>query len=363
TAVFSQKVRPPPPGLNPARQGLPEGRSPPRDERPPPPDGIPPGRRSANQPPGPNGQTGPEPEFLIEPEDPNAWQLIVKYKSGSLEQTVNQTRWRNLISSFGTLLILSGSIALLAMAAFRARKLATQQMEFVAGVSHELRTPLAIIQSTSYNLAKGMISDGRRVQQYGEVIQNESRRLINQVEQMLSFAGIQSGRQHYDLRPERVEQIIERALAEYAAAFAASGWLVEQRIAADLPMVLADNQSLESAIKNLLQNALKYAAGAKHLTITAEVAKNGVKKEVLITVADRGPGVDAADLPHIFKPFYRGKKVWDSPVTGTGLGLSLVERHLRAHGGRVTVNTSPEEGTAFTLHLPALEKPETDSTL
>lgn len=298
----------------------------------------------------------PEQESLIEPEDPNSWQLVVKYKSGSLEQTVNQTRRRNLAFSFGTLLILSGSIVLLALTAFRSRKLAAQQMEFVAGVSHELRTPLAVIQSTSYNLSKGMIADPRRVQQYGDVIQNESRRLINQVEQMLSFAGIQSGRQHYDLRSLRVEELIERAFGEYAAAFAADNWQVEKKIESDLPPVMADAQALESAIKNLLQNALKYAASGKYLSIRAE-AKPEKRKEIQLIIADQGPGIDAKDLPHIFDPFYRGKKAWDSPAPGTGLGLSLVERHLQAFGGRVTVKSSPS-GTAFTLHLPAVVAPE-----
>ncbi len=314
-------------------------------------------RRSA----APTGAQGnPEQEPLVEPEAPNSWQLVVKYRSGSLEQTVHQTRRRNLAFSFGTLLILAGSIALLALTAFRSRMLAAQQMEFVAGVSHELRTPLAVIQSTSYNLAKGMIADPRRVQQYGDVIQNESRRLVNQVEQMLSFAGIQSGRQHYDLRSLRAEEIIERAFAEYGAAFAADGWRIEKNIQPDLPPVMVDAQALESAIKNLLQNALKYAATGKHLNIRAEV-KNEKRKEVQITVVDRGPGIDAKDLPHIFEPFYRGKKAWDSPAPGTGLGLSLVERHLQAFGGRVTVKTSPD-GTAFTLHLPVPDKIEQQST-
>jgi len=325
--------------------------SPPRP-LPGPPPGVGPDRRRRpgfGPPPAP---LGPPLERSPEPDD---WQLVAKYQDGSLDRAVDQARWRNLALSFGVLLILAGSIAMLLLATQRARRLARQQMEFVAGVSHELRTPLAVIRSTSYNLAQGMIGDAGRVQQYGEVIQHETRRLINQVEQMLSFAGIQSGRQHYDLRPTEVAEIIDRALAEYAADFAASEWQVERRIAADLPLVLADAQALESAIKNLLQNALKYAAQGKHLTVSAHAAPNGKRKEVQLTVADCGPGIDPTDLPHIFDPFYRGKKVWDSSVPGTGLGLSLVERHVQAHGGRITVETSPGQGTAFTLHLPALE--------
>lgn len=358
--IFARQVQGPMPGVAPP-QGPPPARlpldgleGPPRDRpprrRPPPP----PNNGSNDSPNGFPRPERPRPEQLVEPEDAEAWQLVVKYQAGWFEDTVTQTRWRNLVLSFGTLLILAGSIGLLALAAVRSRKLAVQQMEFVAGISHELRTPLAVIQSTSYNLAKGMIADARRVQQYGEVIQSESRRLINQVEQMLSFAGIQSGRQHYELRPARISEILERAFAEYAAAFAADGWQIEQNIQPDLPMVMADAQAMESVIKNLLQNALKYAAEGKFLRISTDTTQSGHRKEIQITIADRGPGIDPADLPHIFKPFYRGKKAWDSPAPGTGLGLSLVERHLQAHGGRVTVKPSPGGGTAFTLHLPCV---------
>jgi signal transduction histidine kinase len=232
-------------------------------------------------------------------------------------------------------------------------------MEFVAGVSHELRTPLTVIQSTSYNLSKGMIQDPQRVQKYGDVIQDEARRLINQVEQMLSFAGIQSGRKLYDLRPIDVSETIDRALSEYAAAFEEGGWQVEKHVDEELPLVLADAQSLESVLKNLIGNALKYAAKGKWLSVTARAVKNG--KEVQIAVADRGPGISAADLPHIFEPFYRGQEVFGSQNSGAGLGLSLVERHMQAHKGRVTVETSPESGTAFTLHLPAMADERAES--
>ena len=105
-------------------------------------------------------------------------------------------------------------------------------------------------------------------------------------------------------------------------------------------------------LRNLIGNALKYGAQGKWLSITARAARN--RKEVQITVADHGPGISSTDLPHIFEPFYRGQEVFGSQNSGAGLGLSLVERHIQAHKGRVTVETSEESGTAFTLHLPAL---------
>ena len=283
--------------------------------------------------------------------DDRAWLLVVKNKAGSLEVLVENARQHILGFSFIMLVLSAGSSVMLMLATVRARRLAQQQMEFVAGVSHELRTPLTVIQSTSYNLSQGTIQDPSRVQQYGDVIQREARRLINQIERMLSFAGIQSGRRVYDPQPTNVTEIAERSLAEYAAPFAEDGWKIEQHFAEDLPLVLTDGPALESALKNLFENALKYAARGKWLSVTACAAQNTKGREVQITVADRGPGIAPKDLPHIFEPFYRGQNV-AATTSGAGLGLCLVERNLRALGGSVTVKSAPGDGTSFTLHLP-----------
>jgi len=182
------------------------------------------------------------------------------------------------------------------------------------------------------------------------VIQREARRLINQIERMLSFAGIQSGRLVYDPQPTNVTEIAERSLAEYAMPFAEDGWQIEQHFAADLPLVITDGPALESALKNLFENALKYAARGKWLSVSACAVQDRKGSEVQITVADRGPGIAPKDLPHIFEPFYRGQTA--ATTSGAGLGLCLVERNLRALGGRVTVQSEPGDGTSFTLHLP-----------
>ena len=280
------------------------------------------------------------------------WLLVVKNKGGSIESLVENARLHILLFSSIMLVLLAGSSVMLMLATARARRLAQQQMEFVAGVSHELRTPLTVIQSTSYNLAQGTIQDPSRVQQYGDVIQREARRLINQVERMLSFAGIQSGRRVYDLQPTDAIEIAERSLAEYAVPFAEDGWQIEQHFAEDLPLVLTDGPALESSLKNLFDNALKYAAQGKWLSVRARTAQGTKGREVQITVADRGPGIAPKDLPHVFEPFYRGQSETAATTSGARLGLCLVERNLRALGGRVTVQSARGEGTSFTLHLP-----------
>lgn len=330
-----------------------------RQGPPHPPDGFAPNerrppRRSGPQPfvSGPQGTPLAEIRGNHEGADYPAWLLVVKNKAGSLEALVDNARLHILGFSLIMLVLLAGSSVMLMLGTVRARRLAHQQMEFVAGVSHELRTPLTVIQSTSYNLSQGTIQDPSRVQQYGDVIQREARRLINQIERMLSFAGIQSGRRVYDLQPTNVTEITERSLAEYAVPFAEDGWQIEQHFAEDLPLVLTDGPALESALKNLFENALKYAARGKWLSVTACAAQNTKGREVQITVADRGPGIAPKDLPHIFEPFYRGQSVTAPTTSGAGLGLCLVERNLRALGGSVTVRSAPGEGASFTLHLP-----------
>ena len=137
-------------------------------------------------------------------------------------------------------------------------------------------------------------------------------------------------------------------------AFAEAGWQVEYEKDEPAPTVLADAPALESVVKNLLQNALKYADSGKQLRVNIRAHRNGRRNEAQITITDRGPGVAAKDLPHLFEPFYRGAAVMASPASGAGLGLSIVRKHVEAHRGRVTAVS--DNGATFTIHLPALDE-------
>lgn len=298
----------------------------------------------------PVNNENPQPQMRREQPPPQAWRLVARHKMGSINIVAHQAWLRNLAFGFGLLLLLLLCAAMLIVAAHRTRKLAVQQMEFVAGVTHELRTPLAVIQSAGFNLASGRVENEERVRRYGSVIQTEGRRLSDMVEQMLSFAGIQSGRAQYTFQPTQIADLIERALAEYNSTFKENEWVIEKRIEADLPLIMGDARALESSIKNLFQNALKYAATGKWLAVSA-VQKGD---EILVIVKDHGPGIAPHDLPHVFEPFYRGRKVLASTTSGAGLGLSLLARHIKAHRGRVSVENLPEGGTAFTLRLPVM---------
>jgi signal transduction histidine kinase len=283
---------------------------------------------------------------------PSRWRLIVQHQSGSLEAAVGTIRRRNLAISSGVLLLLTFAVIMLTATTRRAEKLAQQQMEFVAGVSHELRTPVAVIRSAAENLASGVVT-GDRVKRYGQMLEGESRRLGDMVERVLQYAGIESGFNTAARVPLAPVEIIESAVDSALPLVGPGEVTVHRELAPDLPPVVGDATALRSAVQNLVANAIKYGGRDRWVGIRAQRVRERRRDEVRITVSDHGPGIPAADLPHIFEPFYRGSDAIERQIHGHGLGLSLVRRIVVAHGGQVSVATRPGAGTSFTITLPA----------
>jgi signal transduction histidine kinase len=277
------------------------------------------------------------------------WRLLVQHRAGSLEAAVNTTRRRNLFVSSSILAVLGASVGLLILSTRRAQDLARQQMEFVAAVSHELRTPLAVIRSAGDNLADGVVRDDAQIRKYGDLVRNEGRRLTEMVEQILEFAGIQSGQRGFALRPVPVRPLLEEVVAASGALVDAARLQVEFDMPATLPPVLGDESALRRVFQNLLGNAIKYGASGGWIGLRATASG----REVRITIADRGIGIAPAEQAQIFQPFYRTPDVIAMQIQGAGLGLSLVTRIVEAHGGRISVRSEPGQGSAFTVHLPA----------
>ena len=281
-------------------------------------------------------------------DDKGAWQVRVRHRGGSLDALVAQSRRRNLAIGLGVLALLGASVILVFAAAQRQRRLARQQMEFVAAVSHELRTPLAVICSAGENLADGVVAEGDQVKRYGSLIETEGRRLGDMVERVLQFAGIGSGAQ----TQLRTEVDIAEAIAAAAHGVAANardrGVALTIHPPAALPPVIGDMDALRSAIQNIVGNAVKYSPAGSAVDVTTELLEGGI---VRIRVVDRGIGIDAADVPHIFKPFFRGRRALDSQVRGSGVGLSVVHHIVQAHGGDLQIESRVGEGTMVTVVL------------
>ncbi len=280
------------------------------------------------------------------------WELRVQHRAGSLDAAVAASRRRNLTLSLGVLLLLGVAVSLIAVSARRAQALARQQLEFVAAVSHELRTPVAVINSAAANLADGVVGDPARVKRYGSTIQTEARRLGETVERVLQLAGLGSGRP-LPMAPVSAASIVQGAVQQSAFDAARAGVDVQVDIAPDLPLVVGDAGALQSAVQNLVGNAIKYAGDDRWVRVRVEAGSGARGREVRIAVEDHGPGLDPDERQLVFEPFYRGRTAVANQVQGSGLGLSLVRRITEAHGGRVELTTESGRGSTFTIGLPA----------
>ncbi len=302
-----------------------------------------PGRPRRGHGPGPDGPPPHRPD-----RDDGPWTLFVRHRMGSLDAVVGRARVRNLALGSGVLFLLGTSIVLLTVSARRATELSERKMEFVAGVSHELRTPLAVIRSAAQNLADGSVSGGPQVRRYGGLIEAEGRRLEDLVEKVLELAGVASRTRRSPMDTVSTAGVVEAAIADSGADAA------ERRVevAAVLPdpelFVVGDREALRRGVANLVANAIKH--GGDENSVIVSVA--GLEGEVAISVTDRGPGIPASEMPHLFEAFYRGRRAREEQIRGSGLGLSLVQQVAREHGGRVEVDSSPGKGSRFSIVLP-----------
>lgn len=279
-----------------------------------------------------------------------AYTLRIRHHAAPLEAVVGQIRVRNIAISLGIILVLTGSVIILLRSAHRAQRLALQELEFVAGVSHELRTPLAVVNSVGDNLAHGVVAGADRVREYGRLITSEVGRLSAIVDNALEYTGLQSGRRTYDMQVTDLAVLVAGVLRECDGMITQAGVAVERCVeAASLP-VRGDAQALRIAVRNILVNAVKFGrdGGWLRIDLRTEPADGAVR--AVLAVTDRGIGIEPADRKRIFSPFYRGRNALQ--VQGSGLGLSLARHIVAAHGGRIDVESSPGNGSTFTIRLP-----------
>jgi len=296
-----------------------------------------------------------DPVHVMERSDTGAWMLLIRFRAGSLEALVARSRRRNIAVSAGIVGLLAASFVLVLLSAERQRRLARQQIEFVAAVSHELRTPLAVICSAGENLADGVVADRAQVREYGTLVQHEGRRLADMVERILDFAGMAAAAPRRPHAEVDAAAIVAAAAAGVEAEASRRGVAVRFSAAPHLPRVSGDAEELRSAVQNVVGNAVKYSGEGG----AVDVGVDACGERVRVRVVDNGIGIDSGDLPHVFEPFFRGRRAIDRQVRGAGIGLAIVRRVVDAHGGAVRI-VSSAAGTAVTIELPSLPL-ETDA--
>jgi signal transduction histidine kinase len=281
------------------------------------------------------------------------WTIEAWNRNGSLEAAVAAARWRN----FGIACLLIGLLlaagCLLQRNTARARRLAEMQIQFVAGISHEMRTPLAVIRGAGQNLAAGVGRDPERVALYARMLVKHADQLGETIEQVLTFAA--AGQQCWHAGDTvSIAAAVNDALEAASVEVEASGCELRLDLASDLPQVSGDSAALRRAFQNLITNAARHGRSGGWIAVSAVPLELNGRQFVEVKVTDGGAGIPAAELPHIFEPFYRGERARAEQVRGAGLGLSLLHQIAKMHGGAVHVESVPGCGAEFRLRLPAI---------
>jgi two-component system phosphate regulon sensor histidine kinase PhoR len=228
------------------------------------------------------------------------------------------------------------------------RRLETVRRDFVANVSHELKTPLQAIQGLVETVLDDGAMDAGVRQRFLGRIGEQSARLSSLVRDLLALARIESAEGALDRRPLDLREPVRESVSRLLVAAESKGL----RLTADLPSdpvrIHGDEEALREVVDNLVDNAIKYtpSGGAARVTLRAE------GDDAVLEVKDSGIGIEQAHVERIFERFYRVDKARSRELGGTGLGLSIVKHVVSAHGGRVSVESAPGEGSTFRVRLP-----------
>jgi two-component system, OmpR family, phosphate regulon sensor histidine kinase PhoR len=245
-------------------------------------------------------------------------------------------------------LLLAG-VALVMRTAAREMTLSEIKSDFVSNVSHELRTPLSSIRVFGELMRLGRVNDPAKICEYGEYIESEGRRLSQLVDNILDFSRIESGGKLYRLEEHDLAEVVRDVLQAFAPRLQREGFVVDVDVPRDpLPPVRIDEAAIGHAVGNLIDNAAKYSGVSRRISVTLAIDRG----EQVVAVRDFGIGIAREEHERIFDRFHRVGRGLVHDVKGSGLGLAIVKHIAEAHGGRVSVDSSPGHGSVFALHLP-----------
>jgi two-component system, NtrC family, sensor histidine kinase GlrK len=231
----------------------------------------------------------------------------------------------------------------------RLLELAQERNRFLRHMSHELKTPLTGVREGTELLLDGAVGEltpGQR--EVGEILRDNSIRLQQLIENLLSFSAWQTRHSGLDLSQFRLRPLVKSALETHQLT------LLAQRMHLDLKVddleLLADRPKLKLILDNLISNALKYSP--KGGTIYVHAAANESRQQLILDVADTGPGIAPAERTAVFEAFYSGRAPTSGHLKGTGIGLSVVSEFVQAHGGKIEIMEGMFPGAHFRIHMP-----------
>jgi signal transduction histidine kinase len=277
------------------------------------------------------------------------WTVHVTSADPAADSAFFAGRRRLLISGFAVLalVLVAGSYFIMRSIA---RELAVTrlQSEFVSTVSHEFRTPLTSIRQLSEMLARGRVPTEELRQQSYDILSHESERLQRLVESLLDFGRIEAGAMQYRFERLDAAALVDDVVGGFRETAAAQGFRIDVHGTDEPAFVRADRDALGLAVRNLLDNAVKYSPECR--TVWVETVP--VEGRLGIRVRDRGVGIPLAEQRSVFDRFVRGSVSRGGSVKGTGIGLTLARHIVGAHGGEIRLESVPGQGSTFTILLP-----------
>lgn len=226
------------------------------------------------------------------------------------------------------------------------RRVEAMRRDFLTNAGHEMKTPLGALSILAETIADTDDPDTRR--RLAERLRSEANRMAQVVDDIVALAAIESLETPFE--PVRIGDVVDEAVARVAVLSNETGVSIE--VGKQSPEVKVDGNAdqLTSAVANLLSNAVKYSPAGQGAIVHLGI--RSTEADVTITVVDHGIGISSDHLDRIFERFYRVQAGRGRSSGGTGLGLSIVRNVAEAHGGSVSVESVPAEGSTFTLRLP-----------
>jgi two-component system, OmpR family, sensor histidine kinase BaeS len=219
--------------------------------------------------------------------------------------------------------------------------------QMTADIAHDLRTPLTVIKGYAEALRNGDLPPAAAT---FETVYQEAEHLSHLVEDLRTLSLVDAGKLTLHRQAVQPGDILERTAAAHLPQAQQSGITLGVDVAADLSPIHADPERLVQVLGNLVGNALRYTPEGGRITLAARQQAGGIR----LTVRDTGAGIDPADLPHIFDRFYRGDDSRETNEGESGLGLAIAKSLVEAHGGSISVTSTPGEGSTFAIILPCV---------
>ncbi|HEY4784521.1 MAG TPA: ATP-binding protein [Bacteroidales bacterium] len=284
------------------------------------------------------------------------FKLGIIYKNKTIEQLVRERTYVNfLLILLLDVLFLTGTWYV-----FRSIKtqiqLAQMRADFISNVSHEIRTPLALISVYIETILLGRLRP-EKLQEYYQIIYQETNRLTAIVNKILNFSRIEEKKYNYNFTSLNLNEIVENVLQRYDYHLKNKNFETRIELSQNLPFINADREALYEVLMNLIDNAIKYSKDQKFLSVTTTAELN----KVILEVTDKGIGIPENQQKFVFDKFFRVSDGEVQNIRGSGLGLAIVKHIMDRHNATILLNSIQGKGSTFKVIFQSLETKDKES--